>query len=129
MNRGCERAMSEPANNLVVDRTVAKHFNWAGNCDGWPYVATSQLSVIEERMPPGTTDVLHHHRAATQFFYVLRGQLCVEVDGVARNLDAGQGIEIAPGSKHLVCNRTSANVDFLVISVPPTNADRVLEAK
>jgi len=36
---------------------------------------------IEERMPPGTSEVRHYHQNANHSFYVLRGNLNIEVDG------------------------------------------------
>jgi mannose-6-phosphate isomerase-like protein (cupin superfamily) len=40
-------------------------------------------------------------------------------------LEKGQGLEIAPGTRHQFMNQSSADVHFLVISVPSTPGDRV----
>jgi len=67
-------------------------------------------------MPPGTREVRHFHKRAAQFFYVLRGMLSVEVEGNEAELIGGQGIEVAAGQANEVRNRSSEDVDFLVIS-------------
>jgi len=88
-------------------------------------VQTPDLSVIEERMPPGTSEVRHYHTKANQFFYVLRGSLSIEIAGNELVLSAGQGVHIAAGDPHQVCNRASLDAEFLVVSNPPSHGDRV----
>ncbi len=65
----------------MVDRQTAQHYSWGSGCDGWHLVQTPALSVIEERMPPGTSEIRHYHQKANQFFYVLRGTLNINVEG------------------------------------------------
>lgn len=103
---------------------TAAHYVWGGSCDGWHLVRSPELSVIQERMPPGTAEVRHRHARARQFFYVLRGSLTLECAGVTHRLIAGQGLEIAPGAPHEARNDSGQAVDFLVISQPPSHADR-----
>jgi mannose-6-phosphate isomerase-like protein (cupin superfamily) len=84
------------------------------------------LSVIQERMPPGTAEVRHRHLRARQFFYVVDGQLEVEVEGTVHRISTGVGLDIAPGAAHQVCNRGAHEAVFLVISQPPSHGDREL---
>ena len=77
-------------------------------------------------MPPGTTEVRHRHLQARQFFYVLAGQLEVEVEGTRHRLEAGMGLEIAPEIAHQVGNRGAGDAMFLVVSQPPSHGDREL---
>ncbi len=79
-------------------------------------------------MPPGTAEVRHYHQKANQFFYVLRGTLFVEVDGREFELNATQGLPIAAGKPHQVRNLSAKDVEFLVISNPPSHGDRVITA-
>lgn len=106
----------------------AEHYTWGGpkgtDCDGWHLVRSARLSVIEERMPPGTAEKRHLHRAARQFFYVLSGELTMEVEAREVLLKAGQGLEIAPGQAHQAMNRSTAEVRMLVISQPRSHGDR-----
>jgi quercetin dioxygenase-like cupin family protein len=81
--------------------------------------------VIEERMPPGTREARHRHIAARQFFYVLSGELTMEVDGAAHRLAARSGIEIAPGVAHQAINDGDTDAEFIVVSTPPSHGDRV----
>mgnify|MGYP001602642574 CR=1 FL=1 len=65
---------------MPISTTTAEHYTWGDRCDGWHLVRTTGLSIIEERMPPGTTETRHHHVHAHQFFYVLEGELTLEVE-------------------------------------------------
>ncbi len=117
---------------LPVSRDSAEHYRWGGPdgslCDGWHLLKTGELSVIEERMPPGAEEVRHFHERARQFFYVLEGELTMEIGGEVHVLAQGAGVEIAPGSRHQAINRSEANVRFLVVSQPPSHGDRSVEA-
>jgi len=110
-----------------INTESAEHYVWGGNCDGWRLVKTPELSIILERMPPGASEQRHHHTYARQFFFVLEGELTMEVEGVEQRLTQEQGLEIAPGEKHQAINRSSADVRFIVTSQPPSHGDRVLE--
>jgi mannose-6-phosphate isomerase-like protein (cupin superfamily) len=106
-------------------RQTGQHYSWGDNCDGWHLVKTAALSVIEERMPPGTSEVRHYHQKANQFFYVLRGNLQIDLEGNEVTLNAGQGLHIEAGKRHQVHNHSASDVEFLVISNPPSHGDRV----
>lgn len=110
-----------------VSRFSAEHYEWGNKCDGWHLVKDAALSVIEECMPPGTAEVRHYHQKAQQFFYILSGEAVMEIEGQSKRLASGEGIHILPGSRHQICNPSSAPVRFLVISHPPSHGDRVTE--
>ena len=103
----------------------AEHYTWSNLCDSWHLVRREDLSVIEERMPPGAKEQRHFHRQARQFFYVLEGELTMEIDGRRLVVGVRQGLEIAPGQPHQAMNRSDADVRFLVISQPPSHGDRM----
>ena len=102
----------------------AQEYAWGDACQGWHLVKAAALSVIQERMPPGTRETRHWHARALQFFYVLDGTLTLEVEGERHELGAGSGIELPSGTAHQAMNETSAAVEFLVISTPPAQGDR-----
>ena len=113
-----------------VSIATAGHYTWPSaaapaDCDGWHLHRSAQLSVIEERMPPGAAEQRHQHAHATQFFYVLAGTLTVECRGQHATLAPGQGLTIAPGLPHQVFNHGESDARFLVISQPPSHGDRV----
>ncbi|BBD97758.1 cupin domain-containing protein [Sphingobium amiense] len=118
-------AAAAPAAPAIVRREGAEHYVWGGVNDGWHMVKRDDLSVIEERLQPGSSEVRHFHTKARQFFYVLRGELTMEAGGVTQTLTAGQGIEIAPGVPHRAANRSAAPVEILVTSSPKSHGDRV----
>jgi len=106
--------------------STAAHYTWGAGCDGWHLVDRPELSVIRERMPPGTSEARHLHASARQFFYVLSGDAILEVEGGEVALSAGDGLEVAPRSRHQVFNRSRAPLEFLVVSHPHSHGDRSL---
>lgn len=90
----------------------AEHYVWSDVCDGWHLVRGETLSVIEERMPPNAKEQRHFHTRARQFFYVLEGELTMELEGQEHHLAAGQGLEIVPGKAHQAMNRAGWMRDF-----------------
>ena len=104
---------------------TAPHYVWGDACDGWHLLRAAGLSVIEERMPAGTSEVRHWHARALQFFYVIAGTLTLEVEGTRHRLPARTGIHLPQGTAHQAINESSDVVDFLVISMPPAHGDRL----
>lgn len=51
-----------------VDRQSAKHYFWREICDGWHLLERDDLSIIAVKMPPNTSEDMHYHRKARQFF-------------------------------------------------------------
>ena len=108
-----------------VDIGNAEHYVWGKGCDGWHLLKTPELSVIMERMPPGTSEVRHFHGKARQFFFVLQGELTMEVEHQCVVLTAEQGLEILPGQAHQARNEGAKDVKMIVTSQPPSHGDRV----
>ncbi len=112
------------ARSGLVSRENAEHYRWGVDCDAWHLVRDKNLAVIEELMPPGAAEVRHYHQHAQQFFYILEGEILMEVDGENTLIPTGHGIRIMPGTRHQVRNPSSGVARFLVISQPPSRGDR-----
>jgi mannose-6-phosphate isomerase-like protein (cupin superfamily) len=110
--------------SVPVSRSSAEHYTWGAQCDGWHLVRAEGLSVFVERKTTGDAEKRLRNERARQFFYVLAGRLDIEVDGIVHSLEAGIGLEVAPGVVHQVFNRGGADVDFLVVSQPSSHGDR-----
>jgi 3-hydroxyisobutyrate dehydrogenase/2-hydroxy-3-oxopropionate reductase len=110
--------------NDAVTTAHVPHYSWGDGCDGWRLVDTAGLSVIEERMPPGTAEEWHMHDRARQFFYVLDGQATIRTLDGDIALHAGAGVQIAPGTPHQMANTCGRDLRFLVINAPSTRGDR-----
>jgi mannose-6-phosphate isomerase-like protein (cupin superfamily) len=93
----------------LIHKKTAEHYTWGEICDGWHLLKGETLSVIEERILSGGSEIPHHHAHARQFFYVLAGALSFEMNGGVVDVASRQGIEI------------------LVVSNPPTTGDRVAD--
>lgn len=109
----------------AVSTGNAQHYRWGDACDGWHLLAADDLSVIEERMPPGTVEQRHWHAQARQFFYVLEGEAVLELDGVTHPLQRGEGLHVPPTAAHQMRNDSAKDLRFIVVSVPRSHGDRV----
>ena len=109
---------------VPVSTASAEHYEWGEHCDGWHLLRNDGLSVIQEQMPPGTSEQRHRHAKARQFFYVLTGTLTLEMEGTSHSLAAGSGIDVPPGAAHTASNPGPDAVTFLVVSQPPAQNDR-----
>jgi len=103
----------------------AEHYVWGEICDGWHLLKRDDMSVIRERMPAGSAEIMHYHERARQFFYVLEGEAMMTFEDHEVVLQKGQGLEISPMVKHQFKNNSSIDVHFLVISAPSTGGDRI----
>ncbi len=117
--------MKSAAQSVPISRENAEHYRWGNDCDGWHLVKNENLSVIEEFIPSGAAEVRHHHGKAQQFFYVLSGEVIMEVEGRNTLLRAGSGLHVLPGSRHQISNPSSGAARILVISQPPSHGDRI----
>lgn len=108
----------------TVSRENAEHYRWGNDCDAWYLVKDPQLHVIEEVMPPGAAEIRHHHKQAQQFFFILNGEVFIEIEGQTTLVRAGSGIRVLPGEHHQIRNPSSSPVRLLVVSHPPSHGDR-----
>ena len=99
-------------------------YKWGNDCDGWVLVDTKNLSVKQERMPAQTSDALHYHEKAQQFFFILKGIATFEVEEKNFTIQAGEGFHIEAGKKHRIINNTAEDIEFILSSQPSTNNDR-----
>jgi mannose-6-phosphate isomerase-like protein (cupin superfamily) len=110
---------------MITSTDNAEHYTWGDQCDGWRLLQTESLSVIQERMPPGTSEQLHFHNNAQQLFYILSGTATFDVEGETKTVNEGQSIHIPKSTKHRIINQSKQDLCFLVISEPKAHGDRV----
>ena len=107
--------------------STAEHYIWGDNCDGWHLLKSDSLSVIQERMPPGTAEQRHYHAKAQQLFFVLSGEAAFEIeeDEDTVRVLAHESLHVPPHTPHRIANPGPAELHFLVISEPKAHGDRV----
>ncbi len=110
---------------LPISTENAEHYIWGNICDGWHLLKRDDISVIQERVPAGGSEVMHYHNVARHFFYILDGEGTMTFEDHEVKLQKGSGLEIAPGVHHQFCNKSQNDVHFLVISIPSTRGDRI----
>lgn len=107
----------------------SEHYNWGNNCDGWHLLKSDNLSVIQEKVPPGCSEVKHYHNHSHQFFYVLKGTATIEIESEIFSLTPFEGIEVKPGQFHQLRNESNCDLEFIVVSSPKSHGDRVIVEK
>lgn len=110
---------------MEISKNTAPHYTWGDDCDGWHLLQGDDLHIIHERMPPGSSERRHYHPTARQFFFVLRGELTMELAGAEVKLLAGAGLHVEPLAPHQAINGSNGDVEFLVVSSPSTRGNRV----
>jgi mannose-6-phosphate isomerase-like protein (cupin superfamily) len=109
---------------MLKNLSTAEHYIWGNNCEGWHLVKTSELSIIQERMPANTAEERHYHQYAQQFFFILEGTATFEIEGKWISVPAQSGIHILPGKQHRIFNQTARDLLFIVTSQPTSRGDR-----
>ncbi len=104
---------------------TAEHYTWGNNCDGWHLLQSASLSVIQERMPPGTAEQRHVHGRAQQVFFILSGEATFEIGEETVRVTANEGLHVPPHIPHRIINPGPWELHFLVISEPRAHGDRV----
>lgn len=104
----------------------SEHYFWGEKCDSWVLLNSENLSIKQEKMPKETKEKLHFHKKAQQFFYILSGVATFYINNEKFKLNANEGISILPNTKHFIANESLVDLEFLVISNPTTNEDRIL---
>ena len=110
---------------MKMSKQNAEHYTWGKECDGWWLVQNDAFTVIEENMPPSTSEKQHYHEKTGQFFYCLEGRLDIQMDGHNFYLNASEGLFVKAGSIHKVKNNSENPTRFLVISCPNSHSDRI----
>jgi mannose-6-phosphate isomerase-like protein (cupin superfamily) len=110
----------------IINTVNAEHYIWGNECDGWHLLKSDDLSIIKEKMPPGTSEVKHYHKKSRQFFYILAGEASIEIQDKKYILHPSDGIEIPPLTPHKMINDSTAELNFIVVSQPQSHGDRVV---
>jgi mannose-6-phosphate isomerase-like protein (cupin superfamily) len=110
---------------MIKSKKNSEHYSWGSNCDSWILKDSRNLSVKQEIMPSGTAEKRHFHNNAEQFFYILKGEAVFYINKEKFSVKTGESITILPKSEHYISNESTEDVEFLVISAPSTNNDRI----
>ena len=110
--------------NKAISKLNSEHFEWGEKCDGWHLIKSQGLSIVEEKMPKGSSEREHYHKKAHQFFYILVGVATISIESNIFTIHQGEGIEVKPGQIHKFTNQSDSEVQFIVTSAPSTTNDR-----
>ncbi len=103
----------------------AEHYTWGGNCEGWHLLKSDKLGVIREKMPANASEQLHCHRFSQQMFYILSGTATFQVNGLIQTVSKNESIHIPNMVLHTIKNNEAEDLEFLLISEPPSQGDRI----
>jgi len=110
--------------NPPIDISKAESYKWGPGCTGWHLFNSNDLSIIQELLPKGSTDILHYHKNVVQFFYILKGEATFQLEEKTHTLVKNQGIEVQPMQSHCISNLSKKDLSILVISTPHSHCDR-----
>ncbi len=111
---------------MVKSKTNSEHYKWGNNCDGWHLLKTESLSVIHEKMPPGSFERSHLHLYSQQLFFILLGTATFKLGQNVFVLNANESIHVPQNSIHSIQNLSDVDLEFLVISEPKSHGDRLI---
>jgi quercetin dioxygenase-like cupin family protein len=87
------------------------------------------IAVTDSTVPPGFPGPLRHrHAQMTDIFYVLEGELAIELEGEWHSLGPGAFALVPPGVAHTFANRGPAPARVLNIMQPAGNEQYLKEA-
>ncbi|MEO6904050.1 MAG: cupin domain-containing protein [Bacteroidia bacterium] len=109
---------------MKICKNNSEHYIWGQQAEGWHLLKTDTLSIIQERMPVGTTESLHFHHKAQQFFFILSGTATFELEEKTIEVNAQEGLHIKPKQLHKITNKGTVDLNFLVVSEPLSHGDR-----
>lgn len=86
-------------------------------------VGSGDIAMGIIRMGPRAATRKHHHPNGSEFYYVLRGQCRVNIDGTDIDADEGTAIYVPAGSVHWMQNTTDETIEFLFGLSRPSAAE------
>jgi quercetin dioxygenase-like cupin family protein len=75
-------------------------------------------ALIHAEVPPGGGPPPHVHRRDDEAFYILEGELAVQVDGKAIAASAGMWVSLPKGTRHMFRNNGKATAKMLIVVNP-----------
>ena len=79
------------------------------------------------QLKPGQVYAPHEHRIMEENFFVIKGRIIVEIDGVATTVEEGQMFHVEPGEFHKVSNPTEDYVRYIITCAPFAENDKYTE--
>ena len=80
--------------------------------------AVRNQSVAEARLPAGASTQEHFHPKAEEIYYITHGMGRMRIEGVTREVKAGDAIAIPPGQKHKLWNTGNETLRLLCCCAP-----------
>ena len=78
-------------------------------------------SLAEASIPAGSSTDRHYHKKSEEFYFLLKGEGTMEIDGESRPVAPGDAILIPPGAWHQITASTALR--FLCCCAPPYSHD------
>jgi mannose-6-phosphate isomerase-like protein (cupin superfamily) len=123
------KSTSYLAEKNTIKATLLPHFpaySWGEDCTARPIIDEPGLSLKSEAMPPGTSEAPHYHKLATQYFHIQQGTAHFHLPEGWVKVQSGETLLIPAGLPHCISNQETTTLEFLVLSLPSTDDDRIL---
>jgi quercetin dioxygenase-like cupin family protein len=79
-------------------------------------------------VPPGLGAPTHRHEVDEELFFVVEGELTVDLDGRTHRLSAGDSCHIPVGSVHAFRNESQSDTRFLALVTPGTDLQKFFDS-
>lgn len=79
------------------------------------------------QLRPGEIYAPHEHHIMEENFYVLKGTLQVEIDGIVTMVEEGQMFHVEPGEFHKCSNPTNDYIQYIITCAPFAPNDKYME--
>ncbi len=109
---------------MKVTKEIAQHYLWGKVNQSWKFLSDEQLNVHLEIIEPSSGEIMHYHKQAMQFFYIIEGQASFILNEKSYILNAEEGIQVKVNQPHLIKNESEMLLKFLVITSPYSELDR-----
>lgn len=101
-----------------ISPETARRATWDDECTAYLLLDRSDLSVVQELLPPGARTRAHAHDRSRQFFYVLRGSATMMLGPRTVTIPGGSGLEVPPRVRHQLRNDGDEDLEVMVVSSP-----------
>ncbi len=109
---------------MKVNKQNAAHYLWGEINQSWKFLSDENMNVHLEIIEPASGEVLHFHKQASQFFYVIEGKANFVLEDQSFLLNEEEGIKVEPNQAHLIKNTSDKPLKFLVVTSPYSTLDR-----
>ncbi|MFC1790056.1 cupin domain-containing protein [Patescibacteria group bacterium] len=103
-------------NSTPIARGISYSAGYSNGCS---------VVIVHAKPETGSRGKLHYHTKDSEYFYVLHGELILEVEGKKIKVKKGECLETEPGEKHKVTS-FEKNTEYIVVRTNLLPGEKVI---